>query len=411
MTLWSDGHDAIGRRVKRARLRLGTTQRELATLVGKSQGWVSQVEKGHRRLDRTTDINTLAAALHCHPNDLIGRPYAGVPAENRWQVSAAQVVRELRRYDLAPHFDGAPRSAEELWHDTGRLHRLRDAAANNSVLDALPELLREARALGEAAQSREREEAYAIYAVCCKFAHTAAHALGHPELIAMASDRAAWAAGRSADPLMPAVSAWMRVWDMWATADWDDAVALSDQAMRSVEQPYVQGDPLALRVMGALHLRAAISAARGGRPDEARQRLAAADEAALRMDAHHGPVFDRHSVTFSAANVKAHQVGVEVEMGDHARALDLARKAADTPMMTILPKSRQGHYRLDVSRALLWSGRRDKALAELEAAEKTAPQLIRNHPIARAHLARIIDAERAGTKERLRRMADRFQLN
>ena len=71
---------------------------------------------------------------------------------------------------------------------------------------------------------------------------------------------------------------------------------------------------------------------------------------------------------------------------------------------------RRGHYRLDLARAHLWSGHRDRALAELERAEATAPQLIRNHPIARATLRRIRRAEHAAGAERLRRMSTRFRL-
>lgn len=51
-------------------------------------------------------------------------------------------------------------------------------------------------------------------------------------------------------PVMPAVADWMRVWDMWATADWDDSVALSDKAIRSVQRDYDRGEPLAVRAWG-----------------------------------------------------------------------------------------------------------------------------------------------------------------
>jgi len=71
------------------------------------------------------------------------------------------------------------------------------------TVQVLPDLFREARALAEVATGHEQEEAYAIYAVCCKFAHTAAHALGHPELVAMACERAG-SARLSGDPVMPA---------------------------------------------------------------------------------------------------------------------------------------------------------------------------------------------------------------
>lgn len=49
------------------------------------------------------------------------------------------------------------------------------------------------------------------------------NALGHPELIATACERASWASRLSGDPVMPAVADWMRAWDMWATADRADS--------------------------------------------------------------------------------------------------------------------------------------------------------------------------------------------
>ncbi|WP_059005733.1 helix-turn-helix domain-containing protein [Streptomyces specialis] len=400
---------SIGQRMRAARLRLGLTQADVAAGLGYTQGWVSKVEQGLIELDRTSVINAIAGVLHIHPNELIDRPYDGTPAANQWQVSAASIIRELRRYDLAPVFDGPPRSAQALWAQTARLHELRDNAQNTRILTALPDLLREARALAEASSGHEREEAYAIYAIACKFGHTASHALGHPELVAMTCERAAWAAERSGDLLMPAVADWMRVWDMWATADWADAVALSDKALLTIEPEYRRGDPLAVRVWGALHLRAAVSAARGAREAEARHRIAQAREAAD-LAARHTPRFDRHSLTFSAANVAIHGVSVELEMSHQDEALR-QHEQMDTSAVRTLPKSRRGHYQLDLARAYLWTGQRARALRELEKAEATAPQLIRNHPIARATLRTIRNSERPSTSEQLRRMSDRFHLH
>ncbi|MGA5134033.1 helix-turn-helix domain-containing protein [Streptomyces olivoreticuli] len=403
--------EEIGRRVRRARLRLGMPQADLAAALGKSQGWVSKMERGQIELDRVGLLNQIASELHLHPNDLIGRPYTSSPSENQWQVAATSILRELRRYDLAPVFDGTPRSSGELWQDMKRLHRLRDAAANVAILRCLPDLLREARALAEVSTGHEREEAFAIYAVCCKFAHTAAHAMGHPELVAMACERAAWSAQFSGDPLMPAVADWMRVWDMWATADWDDALALSDKALRSVQSEYDQGDPLALRLWGSLQLRAAVSASRAQNPQETEDRIQHARAASDRVTEGRGtPVYDRHSLTFSAGNVQIHSISVALELGDQTKALAINRRS-DAAALAALPNSRKGHHHMDIARAWLWDGNRDKALVELEKAERIAPQLIRNHPIARATLRRIVYAERTTTREQLRRMSDRFHLD
>lgn len=403
--------EEIGRRARRARLRLGMPQADLAAALGKTQGWVSKMERGLIELDRVGLLNLLAAELHVHPNDLIGRPYNSNPRENQWQVAAASILRELRRYDLTPVFEGTPRPSDELWRELTRLHRLRDTAANVAILRVLPDLLREARALAEVVTGHEREEAYSVYAVACKFAHTAAHALGHPELIAMAAERAAWSARLSGDPVMPALADWMRVWDMWATADWADSLTLSDKALAGIQDHYDRGEPLALRMWGSLQLRAAVSAARGNRTTEAEDRIGYARDAVGRMADYQGPpVYDRHSVTFSPGNVQIHAISVALETGDQTKALAINRRTSPE-VVAGLPNSRQGHHHMDLARAWLWDGSRDRALAELETAERIAPQLVRNHPIARSTLRSIVYAERAVTREKLRRMSDRFHLD
>lgn len=409
--LMAEEAEAIGQRARRARLRLGMTQADLGVALGRTQGWVSKMERGLIEVDRVSFLNELATELRIHPNDLVGRPYVWTPAENQWEVSASAVVRELRRYDLVPVFDGTPRGSRELWRDMARLHRLRDDASSMAILSALPDILREARALVEASEGREREEGYAVYAVACKFGHTAAHALGHPELVTMACERAGWAARLSADPVLPAVADWMRAWDMWATADWADSIVLADKALAGLERDYDRGEPLAVRAWGSLHLRAAVSAARAGNPDGASDRIALARVAAGQVDSEAGPpAYDRHSLTFSSGNVVIHSVSVALETGDHARALALHARI-DPAVVAALPGSRQGNYHMDLARAWLWDGNRDRALAELEVAERIAPQLVRNHPVARSTLRSIVGAERVVTRERLRRISDRFHLD
>lgn len=403
--------EAIGRRIRRRRLSLGMTQADLAAAVNKTQGYVSRVEGGKIELDRAGLINGFAAALSCHPNDLIERPYLGTAPDSQWQPAAASILRELRRYDLTPVFDGTPRASVELWQDMKRLHRLRDAAANIAILRSLPDLFRETHALAEVSTGHEREEAFGIYAVCCKFAHTAAHALGHPELIATACERAAWAARLSGDPVMPAVADWMRVWDMWATADWADAIALGDKALRGIETLYEQGDQLAIRAWGSLQLRASVSAARANNAADADHRLDLARQASERIAiSTEPPVEDRHSLTFSKGNVAIHGINVALEMSDQVKALQRNREA-DPAHVEALPNSRKGHKHMDLSRAYLWDGNRHKALTELREAERLAPQLVRNHPIARATLRKIVYAERAATRQQLRGMSSRFHLD
>jgi transcriptional regulator with XRE-family HTH domain len=402
--------ETIGERAKRYRLRLGLTQADLAAKLRRSQGWVSKVERGLIELDSAALINRLASALHVHPNELVARPYISTPEENQWQVSASAIVRELRRYDLAPVFDGRPDSSAALWERTRQLHAFRDAALNSKVLELIPDLLRDSRALAEAAAGRECEEAYAVYAVACKFAHTAAHALGHPELVAIAADRASWAADRSGDPVLPAIAAWMRMWDMWATEDYPDALALGAKAQHVIEDAYRVGDPFAVRAWGAIALRSAVSAARNGAAGQADEWITAAGEAASRLGPSEVDFFDRHSLTFSAGNVAVHGVSVAIEVGEYDRALALAERS-DSRVLTTLPASRRGHHHMDLAKCCLWTGDRAKALAELQVAERIAPQLVRNHPVARATLRSLVYAERVSLREALRGMSQRFHID
>ncbi len=151
---------------------------------------------------------------------------------------------------------------------------------------------------------------------------------------------------------------------MWATADWTDALTLSDKAIASVQQPYEHGDPLAVRAWGTLQLRAAISAARANRPSEAEDRIGHATDAAERMDAYVGaPVYDRHSLTFSAGNVQIHAISVALEMGKQGKALEINRRTSPS-LVEALPNSRQGHHHMDVARAWLWDGNRARCTGE-----------------------------------------------
>ncbi len=129
------------------------------------------------------------------------------------------------------------------------------------------------------------------------------------------------------------------------------------------------------------------------------------------MDAYVGaPLYDRHSLTFSAGNVQIHAISVALEMGKQGKALEIHRRTSPS-LVGALPNSRQGHHHMDVARAWLWDGNRAKALTELETAERIAPQLVRNHPITRSTLRSIVYAERAATREKLRHMSDRSHLD
>jgi transcriptional regulator with XRE-family HTH domain len=64
----------IGQRIAFYRVRRSLTQRQLADLLGRSEEWVSSIERGRRELRRVDRIAEVAAALRVTLSDLLGQP-------------------------------------------------------------------------------------------------------------------------------------------------------------------------------------------------------------------------------------------------------------------------------------------------------------------------------------------------
>jgi len=62
---------AFGSTIKALRQELGLTQIDLAILVNKSQGWITQIENGVIRKLDIGGIMSLAKALHVQPSELV----------------------------------------------------------------------------------------------------------------------------------------------------------------------------------------------------------------------------------------------------------------------------------------------------------------------------------------------------
>jgi transcriptional regulator with XRE-family HTH domain len=77
---------ALGRKIAAERRRRGLSQPELARLLGRSVAWVSQVERGVRKIDRMSVLETVATALE-------------VPLSERRRRACARRWRRQRNRD------------------------------------------------------------------------------------------------------------------------------------------------------------------------------------------------------------------------------------------------------------------------------------------------------------------------
>lgn len=390
-----------GQRLRRLRKRAGLTQAEFAQRMDRSQAWASSVERGELELDSVTLISRAARVLNVHPNEVTGRPYnPGSPTEDRGHAAIIAIRRVVQRYDLPPDWPVDPRPIEQLRESVRQLTRLRRAARYTHLGEAAPDVLRELHAAAWNTTGTRAEALYALLATAYKEADTVAHALGYDDLSTLTTERYRWAAARSGDGRMVAIGDYLRVRELWALDLWADALQVIDTALTRLETP---ADPADLSVWGSLQLRAAITAARACNAMEAWDRILYAEDAVSRISAG----FDPYELTFNEANVQIHGVAVAVEMRDGARALELAASAR---LPASLPPSRRGHYHLDVARGCIYYGNYDQALAEIETAERTAPLLVRNHPMAHSAVRALQTRERR-SGERLRRIADRMHLS
>lgn len=378
------------------------SQLDLATALGRTQGWVSKVETNRVEIDSVSLLNALASTLGAHPNEITGRPFHGQnPADERGYTLVPQLTRELRRADLpaeGEHF----RPFSELEGDLALLTRQRGQARYTQMAATATSLLAELHLAYERTEGHEQQRAYSLFALACKEVHSLAYGLGFPELVAFAQMRTKWAAQRSGNPHLEGVADYLAARDLWTTNDYGDAMLLLDHAAASVQASAERGDPASASLFGAIQLRAAVTAARANNADEAYTRLDLADEAA-RWEAPSDP----YTLWWSTGNIGVHRVGIAVELCDGVEAV---RRAQGFAIPRELPKSRIGHFFLDASRGYVWLGELDRALAALERAERMAPELVRNHPMAQGTVRQMLRLDRASTRERLRMIAHRCNV-
>ncbi|MFD0637673.1 hypothetical protein ACFQ9X_45040 [Catenulispora yoronensis] len=279
---------------------------------------------------------------------------------------------------------------------------LRMAARYADLGEAAPSLIRELHAAAYLAPSgTESERLHGLLARAYREADTVAHELGYDDLSTLTTERFRAAADRAGDPCLAVVFDYLRVRDLWAADLWPDALGVIDGAIGAIGEP--RSDAQA-SVWGSLQLRAAITAALSSDETEAWQRIALAAETAERI----GDGCDPYKLCFGPANVAIHGVAVAVEVRDGARAVQLASQVRMPPNF---PASRRGRFHLDFARGWIYYGGYEQALNEIERAERIAPLLVRNNPVAKAAVRSLLSHERRSQRERLRRIAGRMHIS
>lgn len=302
-------HFTIGDRIAFYRRRRGLTQRVLANLVGRTEDWLSKVERNERDVRRLDVIGDLARALRVSVGDLLGQPVLvedshprddDVPAIRDALMSHRRLSRTLfgARAAESVALDPIRRICELAWdeYQHGRLGR---------VIAALPNLIKSAQALEESSTATASPRR--CWMVSARIHHLTASTLariGEADLAWIAAERAMSAAERSGDPLSLASAARAGTHALLAVGRFDDALNLGQTAAAWLRDQLKDDDPAALSIAGMLNLRTAIAAARKQDRSLAGALLDAAERAATRV----GHDDNQWHTSFGPTNVQLHRI-------------------------------------------------------------------------------------------------------
>lgn len=378
---------SIGKRIAAYRRRRGLSQAAVAGLVGRSESWLSQVERGLRDVDSYPVLRELARVLRVDLDALTGLPMTpGQILSGGPDTRLAAVERAL----LVGSIGGAgPDRGDDLWPAVTAAHADYQDARDDEVLDRLPELV-------TALDAQPSPDVVAAgYTVTAKTLTK----IGAFDLALLAADRARAAASRSGDPADLGMALYQAVCALLPTP----RGALAEE-LASAAADRLDGDDGAavLSVPGALWLIAAVAAARRGDGRSAGTRLARAERQADRLgaDANH------RWTAFGPTNVRIHRVSVAVELGDAPGALDAAR-GIDLEQLPRGLRSRRVQVQLDLAWAQAQRRRDTDALVALLEVERAAPQVTRHSVVARDVIRQLLGRARGATAPTVHALAER----
>lgn len=367
--MFVDSPREVGERVAACRRARRLTQTGLAAASHVSYSTVRAVERGARRPSDDV-LEALAAALGVDPTQL-RTGYVGT--ERRVHQALPALSAGIAGYDVP---QGPPtRGPAELGVAVREVVDWRLGAQYGRIATGIPDLLCDSIRYVHTARAAEQRTAARMLVATARAGDAIAFKYGEYDLSARLIDLMRWAADGAADPLAQAAAAYVRTEVFFAARAHAVGLVALEQAIHAAPAP---SSRLTAAARGALHMRAAVIAGRGGDADAADTHL---------TDARHfGDQVAREGVylgtAFGPDSVRIHEMSVAVSLGpNHVdRALRVATEW--TPPATLPAERRSGFY-IELARAQEWANLPGDAFESLRAARAAAPQHTREHPWAR----------------------------
>jgi transcriptional regulator with XRE-family HTH domain len=357
----------IGDRIAAVRIARRLTQEQLAACAHVSLSTLRKAEQGTRRVtDRT--LEAIAEALRTSPDTLAGKR---AQTDSRVHGAIPAIRIAIDGYDLPD--DGPVRPVHQLQAAVNTATQQRLASQYARLAETAPPLLTELTRALQGEGAIEHREVARLLAVAYRAVDAVAYKYGYYDLSARLVELMRWAARQAEDPVLDLVAAYVRTEVFFASHNLAAGLKAIEHALDHIPGVVSIAEQAAI---GALHMRAAVTAARLTEDSNTvTEHLQAARRLAEKV-----PEGIYSGTAFGPASLRVHEVSVAVELGDAAQAVETAG-AWKPPEST--PAERRSHFHIDMARAQLWLGLREEAFASLREARRIAPQHVREHPYVR----------------------------
>jgi transcriptional regulator with XRE-family HTH domain len=394
-----------GQRIARARRRRGLSQATLAGLVGRSESWLSQVERGLREVDSHTVLNALAGILRVDVAELTGDESAA-PRSARY-MAARDIEQAMMAYDglesviAGAEADRSP-DIRRLALAVGRVNHTYQAARYEEAGRMLPALIRSVETAARTCPSRDELAVSTVRSQIYQATAMVLNRVGETELAWTAADRAMAAAEHAEAGLMAALSAYRLAHVFTRRKRTTQARDLTTGAASALNRSSRIEEPERLSVAGSLHLADALAAAAEFDHAAADRSLAQAQQIAD----HLGEDRNDHWTAFGPSNVRIHRISAAVTFGDADAAVQTG-EALDLQHLPTGLAGRRSQVSLDLGRAYAQQRHDAAAVNMLLEAERIAPQLVRYDAATHDLLALLMRREHRASTPQLRPLAQR----
>jgi transcriptional regulator with XRE-family HTH domain len=390
----------IGDRVRIYRGRRGLSQKELAGLIGRSESWLSQVERGVRSVDRFSVLVDIAQVLKTNVETLAGTRMEFAPNGDPQVDGVDAVSTALATYPALVKANPSPRDSldyvERLSAEAHARYQAADYAATARILPRLIATVDQAAAdtADDLGARRALTLHHEVYIATAKLLTKT----GDGHLAWLAADRAATTAARLGSPALKGLAAYQVTCALLKI----DHIEHSERVAIETAESMDDYSPLGISAQGMLFLIAAVIAGRRSDRKSATERLRRAQYLAdaLGEDANHG------WTAFGPTNVAIHQVSVAAELGDAEMAIQYAEQI-DTSHLPPGLRSRRAQVHLDAAWAYAQHMDDAAVVINLMEAERVAPQMLRYNIVAREILRELLKRERRSSTPGLRAIATR----